>query len=123
MLNKFHPFLCSEIESTLRARLLGQVRHFSCALQGWLYCVCVDFSIVRLMKVGLYGDLQKAVRDALGIAQPVSLVVQKEGVATYFLTAVKDLPFRVQPFVYTDGFFMCDFDRVLSRLMEVQNEG
>lgn len=120
MLNKLHPFLCSEPEATLYARLLGQVRCFSCALRGWLYCTCVDFSIVRLLRVGLYGKLQESIRDALDLAQPVSLVVQKEGVATYFLVALKDLPFRVRPFLYVDGFLLCDFDKMLSSLMEVQ---
>jgi len=120
VLNKLHPFMCSEPEATLQARLLGQVRHFSCALRGWLYCTCVDFSVVRLIKVGLYGKLQEAIRDALSLTQPVSLVVQKEGVATYFLTTVKDLPFRVQPFLYVDGFLVCDFDKMLSSLMEVR---
>jgi len=120
VLNKFRPYLCTEPEATLHARLLGQVRHFSCALHGWLYCDCVDFSIVKLMKVGLYGDLQAVVRDALSITQAsVSLVIQKEGVATFFLMNVKNIPFRIQPFLYVDGFLVCDFDRVLTTLGEV----
>jgi len=75
---------------------------------------------VKLLKVGLYGGLQVVVRDALDITQaPVSLVIQKEGVATFFLTNVKNMPIRVQPFLYVDGFFVCDFDRVLTSLREV----
>ncbi|RLI42745.1 hypothetical protein DRO59_03180 [Candidatus Bathyarchaeota archaeon] len=89
-------------------------------MHGWLYCACVDFSVVKLLKVGLYGGLQVVVRDALDITQaPVSLVIQKEGVATFFLTNVKNMPIRVQPFLYVDGFFVCDFDRVLTSLREV----
>ena len=86
---------------------------------GQLFCRHLKFSLDQLLKKGFTPELREYIQECSYLSgdDAFYILIRKEGSSTFLITPLENLEVRIQPYLYINGYFLCEFTSFVSRVL------
>ncbi|MCD6149044.1 hypothetical protein J7J18_06760 [bacterium] len=105
----------------MKGYLLGDERYFDVPLvrPGLLFCRYLKLSLNQLLKRGFTPELREFIQEChqLSGGDAFYILTRKEGSNIFLITPIDNLQTRVQPYLFINGYFLCEFTNFASHVV------